>query len=497
MRSGFQSTLVLIGGRMTAFLVGFFTPVVLARVFDQAAFGTYKQIFLIYGTIQGVAQLGMAESLFYFIPTDQARAGRYAFNSVVVLAGAGAAFLAALWMGRLHIAGWLRNQAVAPLVPAIGLYLLVMLVTALLEIVMISRRRHTWAAGSYALSDMLRAVLLILAAAVFGDLRWVMAAIVVFGLARLAATLVYLRREFGGEFRPDAGLLRRQLAYALPFELAVLVEVAQANYHSWAVSYHFSAAVFAIYAVGCLQLPFVDFVATPASNVMMVRMAEELRAGRRHLAAFIWRDTTRKLALIFIPIFVFLFISARDIILLLFTSRYAESVPIFTLWCTVILLAVIQTDGLLRVYAQTRFLLLMNVVRLGVVAVLINWAISSFHLLGAVLVTVLGTAVAKVLALERARTLMQVGVGGILPWRSLATTLGVGCAAAVPALLVKRFVALPNLPLLALVGTAYMLSYAGLLLWFDLLSAGEKRFIADGLRRLLPRAVKAGEAEGA
>lgn len=497
MRSGFQSTLVLIGGRMLAFLVAFFTPVVLARVFDQASFGTYKQIFLIYATIQGVAQLGMAESLFYFIPIDQERGGRYVCNSLMVLAGAGAACLAALWLGRAHIAGWLRNEAVARYVPLIGLYLLVMLVAAVLEIVMISRKRHVWAAGSYALSDMLRAVLLIVAAAAFRGLSWVMLAILVFGCARLAAALLYLRREFGAALRPDAGLLRRQFGYALPFELAVLVEAAQANFHSWAVSYHFSAAVFAIYAVGCLQLPFVDFVASPACNVMMVRMGEELREGRRHLVAHIWQDTTRKLGLIFIPIFILLFVSAREIILLLFTRRYIESVPIFMLWSTMTLLAVIQTDGLLRVYAETRFILLMNVIRLGVIAGLINWAISSFHLLGAVLVTVLATAVAKSLALVRARALMGVGIGGVLPWRSLATTIAAGCAAALPALAIKRFVILPNLPLLALIGSAYMLSYAGLVFWFDLLSPGEKRFITDWARRILPNPAKAGEAGGA
>ena len=38
----------------------------------RAEFGTYKQLFLIYATLFGVAQLGMAESLYYFIPRDSA-----------------------------------------------------------------------------------------------------------------------------------------------------------------------------------------------------------------------------------------------------------------------------------------------------------------------------------------------------------------------------------------------------------------------------------------
>ena len=42
---------------------------------------------------------------------------------------------------------------------------------------------------------------------------------------------------------------------------------------------------FAIYAVGCLQIPLVELIASPACNVMMVGMRERLREG-------IWRQPT-------------------------------------------------------------------------------------------------------------------------------------------------------------------------------------------------------------
>ena len=54
---------------------------------------------------------------------------------------------------------------------------------------------------------------------------------VVFAALRLVAMLVYLWREFGRDFRVDAALWRSQLAYALPFALAVGMEVVQANLH--------------------------------------------------------------------------------------------------------------------------------------------------------------------------------------------------------------------------------------------------------------------------
>src|SRR3989338_6047486 len=83
--STFKPALLLMSGRAIGFVAVFFLPVVLVRIFDQAEFGTYKQLFLIYSTVYGIAQLGMAESLFYFLPIAPKEAGKYVTNSMLVL----------------------------------------------------------------------------------------------------------------------------------------------------------------------------------------------------------------------------------------------------------------------------------------------------------------------------------------------------------------------------------------------------------------------------
>src|SRR5205814_165869 len=145
----------------------------------------------------------------------------------------------------------------------------------------------------------------------------------------------------------------------------------------------FDAATFAVFAVGCLQIPLVDFAASPTSDVMMVKMQESLAAADRRGAREIWHDATWKLALLFFPLVALAAVDAREIIVLLFTSRYLASVPIFVAWSSMILLSALQVDGVLRVFAQTRFLLALNLVRLAVIAGLLPWSLARFHLLGA------------------------------------------------------------------------------------------------------------------
>ena len=145
----------------------------------------------------------------------------------------------------------------------------------------------------------------------------------------------------------------------------------------YVVSHLFDPATFAIFAVGCLQIPLVDFAASPTSDVMMVKMQERLAEGRMQALLEIWHDTTWKLALLFFPLAVFLMVDAREVIVFLFTKRYASSAPIFTVWCAMILLTTFQVDGVMRVFAQTRFLLALNLMRLAIVAGLIQWSLGS------------------------------------------------------------------------------------------------------------------------
>src|SRR5690606_1143427 len=97
-------------------------------------------------TLFGVLQLGMAESLYYFVPRQSEHTGRYVCNAMVTLALTGAACTGALYLARAPIAAWLSNPALAEYLLPLGLFLTLTLTATVLEIVMISRKRHLTAA---------------------------------------------------------------------------------------------------------------------------------------------------------------------------------------------------------------------------------------------------------------------------------------------------------------------------------------------------------------
>lgn len=488
--SVFRPALLLMAGRMLAFAATFFIPVVLTRVFDPAQFGTYKQLFLVYSTVYYIAQLGMSSSLFYFLPAASHAAGRYVANSILFLGAAGLACLGLVVITAPRLGHWLSNNELSRYLPWIGLYLFLMLSSAAFETVLISRRQYFQASLSYALSDLARAAAFLIPVLLFRELEWLLKGAVLVAFLRLLVSLYYYRREFPGSFTPDRVLFRSQLRYALPFAAAVFIEIVQGSLPQYAVSYLFDPATFAIFAVGCLQVPLVEFAASPTSDVMMVKMQESVAAGRKAAVAAIWHDATWKLALLFFPLTVFCVLAAQPIILLLFTQKYAASIPIFMAWSTLILMSTLQVDGVLRVFAQTKFLLALNIMRLAIIGGLLKWSLSEFGLLGPVLAVGLSMMAFKVSALIRMKRLLEVSTAELLPWASLAALLGAALGAGVVAWAIRSQLSVAPAPLLLAMALAYAITYAAAVWRFDLLNSGEKMALANWARKL--RSVAAG-----
>jgi O-antigen/teichoic acid export membrane protein len=485
--STFKPAMLLTGGRIVGFLATFFIPVVLVRIFDPVDVGTYRQLFLIFSTVFYAAQFGMAESLYYFMPQAPELSSRYIVNSIVVLSCAGIVCLGLIVAGSPQLSRLINNEEISRYALLLGIYTLFMLVSAALEIAMTARKHYLWAGATYASSDTLRALLLILPVFFFRDLYWLMLGAVTYAFMRCLVLIVYLRSDFRGQIRVDWTCLRKQLRYAIPFGLAIIVGILQTNFHQYSVSHYFDAATFAIYSVGCLQIPIVDFIMTPATSVMMVRMSELRGQGRSDGLLGMWHDMSRKLALMFVPLVALVLLNAHALFVLLYTDAYLRSVPIFMIWSVAILFTTLPTDAVLRVFAQTRFLLVLNIISLALIAFSIRWFLFRFDLIGAVLVTVLTAGFSKILALLKVRRLLRVPIRDLLPWRNLAGILGAATAACIPASAAQyQFRTLPALAIVAIAGVVYSVSFLALVRIFGGLSEVEVLWMRGLVQRFVP-----------
>src|SRR5438874_4855252 len=79
----------LLLGRAGATVLGFALPLILTRLLPQQEFGTYKQVWLVVTTGFFMLQLGLAQSLYYFLPRKDGQARQWLTQATISLSTIG------------------------------------------------------------------------------------------------------------------------------------------------------------------------------------------------------------------------------------------------------------------------------------------------------------------------------------------------------------------------------------------------------------------------
>ncbi|TDI93683.1 MAG: hypothetical protein E2O77_02420, partial [Caldithrix sp.] len=132
-----NQALILIAGKISAFTFSFFVPIALVRLYSQEQYGLFQQVLLIFNTFFAVLQLGMVNSLLYFYPRDIEKRQALLSQTLFFLLAAGTLFGISLFFFQNLIADYFNNPQIEPLLPLLGIYLLLMLVSSFLEILFV------------------------------------------------------------------------------------------------------------------------------------------------------------------------------------------------------------------------------------------------------------------------------------------------------------------------------------------------------------------------
>ncbi len=443
----------------------FVIPLVLARALTPTEYGTYKQAWLVSNTLYFVLQLGLAQSLYYFLPREPAKRAHYLAQAAVSLAVFGGAAAVALQALGPEVARYFGNPELQRLAPWIALTTFFMVAGAPYDIALTAGGRIGLSAGVRVAVDVARTVGLVLPAWRWHSLLGLMVGLTISSGLRLAVTW-WITLAMG---RPRIAWpdLRRQFAYALPFGAAIALAIPQQQFHQYAVGSMTTAAAFAVYSVGCFQLPVVDLLYTPVSEILQVGIAQADGEGNAHRAAAIFREAVAQLALAFVPLVTLLFAVAPELISLLFTPRYAAAAPIYRVGVLAVPLAALPLEGVLRARAQTRYFFWTYAVKLGVTVPLVLGLLRLLGPIGAMVGYVAAEAVAKALMLRRASRLFGTSMLGALPVPELRAYGAAALAAALPAWAVAAsWERIPGgrLVALAAAGLAFGAVYVGILL---------------------------------
>lgn len=448
----------LLFARLAGAVVTIAVPMILARVLVPASYGTFKQAWLLASTLFLMLPMGITQSLYYFVPREPERAHRFVAQALWAHALLGALAAILLLAARPLVAAHFENPELTAQVPWIAALTAFILAGAPLDLAWNATGRIGAAAVARVATELTRALGMIAGALLTGSVQGVLAGILAAAILRAAATWLALGRSYGLRIELDA--LRRQIGYALPFGLAFLVLVPQQQFHQYAVGAAVSASAFAIYAVGTVQLPVVDILYTPVSELLQLGIAQADREGRPHRAALaLFHEAVLQLAFAFLPIAGLLLVVAPDLLGFLFSDAYLPATPIFRVAVVSVLLAALPLDGVMRARAQNRFVLLVSVGKLAMTIPLVLGGLATLGPIGALAGWIVADATSRVVMLARTARLFEVPVRAVLPRRPLARQLGAALLAIPVGLVAAHAAGASHLARLLAAGFAFGLAY--------------------------------------
>jgi O-antigen/teichoic acid export membrane protein len=408
-------------------------PILLARMLDPSAFGEYRALWLVVGTVAPLLGMMMPASLYYFLP----RAGdrlRYAYlmQAAVFLAAAGAACAAITLAigGRFGIG----ESAIVPGAAFAGAFLL----SSLLDVVFNAEQRNRLQAAVNLCFAIARFAAVTAVAAVTGSIAAVVAALLGITLVKALATVAVVARRARAHPAPlaDRTRWRAQLTYAAPFGLSQALYLLRGRLDQWLVASMHSAAQFGAYSLAALISPIQGVVRSTVNQVVMPEL-NRLQAeseGARMLE--INRRANVAVALLMLPSIAYLCTAADDVIGLLFPAAYADAATVMRLYGVILAIECIEVSTLMAAYRQGAFML-----RLDAIALPVALAGNALGLWGlGTSWTATGTAVATIavqaVLFARVSSLLGVPLARLQAWRELggiAIACGIASAAALAA----------------------------------------------------------------
>lgn len=447
--------------RLTGAALTLAVPMVLARVLLPESYGTFKQGWLVSQTLALVLPMGLTQSLYYFVPREPAARGRFVAQATWTHLALGAVATVLLLAAGPLLAAHFANPELGANVPWIAAFTGLAIAGAPLDIAWNAAGRIGAAALARLATEIARSGALVAGALLTGTVEGAFAGIALATAARAVWSVAVLAKEHG--LSVSGAALRRQVAYALPFGLAFVLIVPQQQFHQYAVGAAVGAAAFAVYSVGTFQLPLVDILYTPVSELLQIGLAEADGAGRPARAGLpLFHEAVLQLSFAFLPTVGLLFVSAPALIEAMFSARYLGAVPIFRVTAFSVLLAILPLDGVMRARAQNRFMLALSGAKLLVTVPLVLGGLVVIGPIGALAGWIAAEALARAWMLRRAAALFDAPARRVLPLRALARQGAATLFAMPPAWLVLELLDAPPLARLVACSVAFAAAYLGL-----------------------------------
>ncbi|MFV0176245.1 oligosaccharide flippase family protein [Empedobacter falsenii] len=325
-----QTFWVLIGS-LSAFAFTIVSSMLLSRYFNKSDYGTYKQVMYVYNTLLIVFTLGLPRAYSYFLPrVSEGEAKDLISKLNYVLLGMGLIMTSCFFFGSNVIADILKNKELGLSLKYFALVPLFMLPTMGVDGILATYKQTKFLAIYKTLTQIFMLCAVTLPVILFSGT--VNTAILGFTVASFLSFLLALFFKYKPikEFKREKSSISYKdiFNYTLPIMGATLWGIVISSSDQFFISRYFGNNVFADFANGSLELPFVGMIIASTTTVLSPVFSKyvfDKGIESKNEVLLLWKSTLSKTVKIIYPLVVFCFCFSTSIMTILYGEKYFNS----------------------------------------------------------------------------------------------------------------------------------------------------------------------------
>ncbi|MDD2983072.1 MAG: oligosaccharide flippase family protein [Crocinitomicaceae bacterium] len=393
MSNNTQQTLWVLIGSFSSFVFVIASSMLLSRYFNKDDYGTYKQVLYIYSTILVVFTLGLPKAYSYFLPRvkrSEAKDLISKLNYILLLLGA--IMSALLFFGAETIGQAMNNENLIEPLKYFSLVPFFMLPTMGLEGILATYNQTKFLAF-YDISTKL-VMLLCVALPVVIFKGSINSAIIGFTLASFFSFVLALllkNRPVRNEIKEKTHISYKEIfSYTIPLMGATLWGIIITSSDQFFISRFFGNEVFADFANGSLEIPFVGMVISASSIVLapiFSKKAFDNKEESKQEILELFRSVFTKTVKIVYPIVIFCLFFSEIIMMVLYGEKYQSSGQYFQIKLVVNFFTLIAFGPLILSIGGHRFYYKVHMY--GAIILVILETISVYTINSAIIITII------------------------------------------------------------------------------------------------------------
>ena len=419
---------VLASGNAATALVTLLLAAVLSRHFDKVDYATYRQTLLAYKFAAPLLTLGLPAALYYFLPVEKSRSRAILLENLMLLGVTGLAFSLFLALGgNVLIAERFSNPDLEKTLLIFALYPALFLPATAVSATLVVREKMSWLFLHTVGTRLLRLGLVLVAIWLFpGSPLAAVGATTISGVVVFASAIFLMLRAVrrGDQWRPTRRGVWLQLKYAVPLGLAAMLETLALGIDQVLVSILCSPERYAVYVNGAMEIPFLRVITAAATAVILPELVAFYKEGKKKEALGLWQRSARKVSLLLLPVGGALFVTAPELMTLLYSADYMESSRPFRIYLLLLPARLIYFGAIFQAAGRSDLILKRAVGTLVLNTVLSYPLVYYFGIEGAAWGTVLVFWLYVIpYCIRFCARLLETGWTGLMPYRYVGMLL--------------------------------------------------------------------------